>query len=411
MHRTGVRRCSLEHTVRHGHWIRRRCSAAAPAGVFRRSATMHPVGSMLRFWTSASWIALLLFAGGKAQATDLDNLLWTARWNHDGSQFAVGGVHTLRIFDSDTLESRSLLPKALDVRLGGTNIPYVAVTRLAWHPTSNLLAVSSQGKNVGGIYDVSSSQRTDLSATEEHFGRGVSWRPDGRRLAYTSDDRLVISKDDGTLLHDIPRYKEAKGLTGVAWSPLGDRIVTIGARITLHDAQGNPIRQRMHRPEAQERLQLLLCVAWHPSGDFFVVGDYGTDRDDPVLQFWSAEGELIKSITLKGDTQIRNVSWKRDGSRLASASSKLGIWKRDGELEFEAKSPDLLWGVDWHPNGEKVLTSSIAGRVTLWSANALVEKQVGVPPRSEPRADGAANGNLPIRAGTNSTSSAAGSPH
>jgi len=370
-----------------------------------RSATMPSIRSMFTFWISSSWLALSLFVGGNAQATDPDNLLWTVRWNHDGSLFAVGGVHTLWVFDSDTLESRSLFPKALDVRSGNTNISYVAVTRLAWHPTSNLLAVSSQGKNVGGIYDVSSGQRTVLSAAGEHFGRGVSWSPDGRRLAFTSDDRLMISKADGTLLHDIPRYKEAKGLTGVAWSPLGDRIVTIGARITLHDDQGKPIKQVMHRPEARERLELLLCVAWHPSGDFFVVGDYGTDIDDPVLQLWSADGNLMKSITLKGDTQLRNVSWNRDGSRLASASRKLGIWKRDGELEFEAKSPDLLWGVDWHPNGDKVLTSSIEGRVTLWSSNALVEKQVVVPPRSEPRAepDGAANGNQPIRAETNST--------
>jgi len=120
-------------------------------------------------------------------------------------------------------------------------------------------------------------------------------------------------------------------------------------------------------------------VAWHPSGDFFAVGDYGTEVDDPVLQFWSADGELLKSINLDGDTQIRDLSWNRDGTRLASASSKLGIWKRDGELEFEAKSPDLLWGVDWHPNGETILTSSIGGRVTLWSSAAKVVKEILEP--------------------------------
>jgi len=281
------------------------------------------------------------------------------------------------------------------VSSGKTQVPYSAITRLAWHPSRNLIAVSSQGQNVGGIYDALSGGRTALSAARTHFGRGVSWSPDGRRLAFTSDDRLMISEADGTRLYDIPRYQAAKGLTGVAWSPAGDRIVTIGARITLHNAQGKPIKQVMHRPEAEERLQLLLSVAWHPSGEFFAVGDYGTEVDDPVLQFWSAEGELIKNITLKGDTQIRDLAWNRDGSRLAAASRKLGIWTRDGELEFEAKSPDLLWGVDWHPNDNQILTSSIEGRVTLWSANAQVEKQVVGPPGTEPRAEPEITGKLP----------------
>ena len=326
--------------------------------------------------------ALLLLGEGKANEATLDNILWTARWNHDGSLFSVGGVHTLWVFDTQTLKRKSLLASTHSVRSGDTNSPYMAVTRIAWHPNSNLLAVSSQGRNVNGIYDMASGERITLTPRQDDFGRGVSWSPDGSRLAYSIDDRLRISKADGTLLYDIPRYRDAKGLTGVAWRPTGDRIVTVGARITLHDAQGKPIKQVVHRPEAQESIQLLLCVAWHPSGDFFVVGDYGTDVDDPVLQFWSADGELLKSITLKGDTQIRNVSWNHDGSRLASASGKLRIWKKDGTLESEAKAPDLLWGVDWHPNGDKIITSSLEGRITLWNSTAEVVKEISVTPGS-----------------------------
>jgi len=371
----------------------------------------YPIRSMFHAWVLVSLIALPLMVMEEARAKDHGNILWTARWQHDGSRFAVGGIHALWVFDSHTLEKKSLLPKMPGVQSSHTNFPYMAVTQVAWHPNSDLLAVSSQGKNVNGIYDIASGKRIPLTALQVDFGRGVSWSPDGSLLAFTSDDRLRISKADGTLLHDIPRYKDAKGLTGVAWRPSGDRIVTVGARITLHDAQGEPIKQMMHRPEARERDQLLLCVAWHPSGEFFVVGDYGTEVDDPVLQFWSADGELLKSITLKGDTQIRNLSWTGDGSRLASASSKLRLWTRDGELEFEAESPDLLWGVDWHPKDDKILTSSIEGRVTLWSSTAQVVKEVVVPPRSQPLAepDGAANGSQPIRPETNRTSSAAGS--
>lgn len=334
-----------------------------------------PIHSVSNAWLTVSLIALSVLVVDHVRAADSDDILWTAKWNHDGSQFAIGGNHALWVFDSNMIEKKSLLPELLK-QPGSIDLPYMAVTQVAWHPSGARLAVSSQGKNVSGIYDIASGKRVAWSRVENDFGRGVSWSPDGSRLAITSDDRLRILKDDGTVLHDIPRYKEAKGLTGVAWRPTGDRIVTVGGRITLHDAQGQPIKQIMHRPEAQERLQLLLCVAWHPSGKFFVVGDYGTEMDDPVLQFWSADGELLKSITLAGDTQIRSVSWNRDGSRLASASSKLRTWKRDGTLEFEAESSDLLWGVDWNPKDDKLLTSSMEGRVTVWTSTVQVEKEV-----------------------------------
>lgn len=254
----------------------------------------------------------------------------------------------------------------------------MAVTSVDWHPSDDTLAVSSQGPggDAKGIYRVDSGDRIAL---EGGFARDVSWSPKGDALAMTSDGALRIWRHDGTLLHEIPRYREGKGLTSVAWRPSGDRIVTVGARITLHDGQGKPIRQLTHRPEAGDRLQLLLCVEWHSSGEFFAVGDYGTEVDDPVLQFWSADGELLKSIPLEGDTQLRNLAWNHDGSRLASASSRLRIWTRDGELESDAPSPDLLWGVDWDPTGERILTTSTEGRVTLWNKSAEVIREIVLP--------------------------------
>ncbi|MDA0813998.1 MAG: WD40 repeat domain-containing protein [Verrucomicrobia bacterium] len=331
-------------------------------------------------FVSVSLMMSPLLATGNARALDYDRILWTTEWNHDGSRFAVGGVNTLWVFDSNTLERKSLLPKTPGVQEGDINIPYVAVTSVSWHPSGILLAVSSQGRDVNGVYDIVSGDRTPLKVDQ---GRGVSWSPDGARVALSSsgNGHLGIWKSDGTLLHNISRYEKAKGLTGVSWRPSGDRIVTIGGQITLHDAQGKPIRQMTHRPETEERLCLLLCVEWHPSGEFFAVGDYGNEVDDPVIQFWSADGELLKSVTIQGGAEIRNISWNHDGSLLASASEKLRIWTKDGRLKHESESPDLLWGVSWHPKGDKILTSSIEGRVTLWSPTAKVIKEIIVPAR------------------------------
>ena len=317
-----------------------------------------------------------LFA--KDEPLEPSQILWTAQWNHDGSRFAVGGEHSLWVYDADTLERRSLLPPSHDAVTGTAAPAYMAVTHVAWHPSQNVLAVSSQGKNVTGLYDLDHGRWTPLPPRQENAGRGVAWNPEANRVAISSPDdgHLRIYDDHGTLLHDVPRYRDAKGLTGVAWRPTGDRIVTIGSRITMHDAEGTPVKQWMHRPEARQGKQLLLSVAWHPSGEFFVVGDYGTEADDPVLQFWSADGDLIQSTPLEDDREIRNISWKPDGSRFATASNKIAIWTEDGELEFKALAPDLLWGVAWHPQNDTLLTTDIVGRITLWNERAERVKSI-----------------------------------
>lgn len=325
-------------------------------------------------WASKSLIALALPWVSSTLAEE-DKILWTVQWNHDGSHFAIGGEHTLWVVDSTTLEKKALLQDTLREQSDDSEIPFWAVTKVAWHPDKPILAVASQGWNVNGLYDLETGKRVRLTTLESDFGRSISWSPDGNRIAFNSDDRLIISAIDGTVLHDVPRYKQAKGLTGVAWSPKGNRIVTLGARVTLHDEQGKPMKQLVHRPEALESLQLLLSVAWHPSGEFFVTADYGTRSDDPVLQFWSAEAELIKTIPLIGDEEVRELSWNHDGSLLASASSKLQIWDQNGELKHAVKSDDLLWGVDWNPSGDKILTTSIDGQVTLWSYTSQLKKE------------------------------------
>ena len=145
----------------------------------------------------------------------------------------------------------------------------------------------------------------------------------------------------------------------------------------MYDAKGTLIKQVRHRPRAKGEC-LLLCVEWHPSGDFFVVGDYGNQRthDLPVLQFWSDELVPQATITASTSAEIRNISWSPDGELLASASDGLRIWTKGGQLVKHGQSPDLLWGVRWNNAGNSLLTSSLSGRITLWTSEADVRRIV-----------------------------------
>ena len=346
---------------------------AAARGAFGHAATGAPHTVALRVFTLALWA---LVCGGahlcEAQATDNKNILWSVDWSSDGKFFAVGGAWT-GIFDAKT-QLRHAAP-ALD--------SLKAIAKVRWHPRRQLLAISGGADGATAIYDVAAGRKVELNIKEGT--RGISWNPTGERLATAGGDgALQIWQADGKLLRTTKPPK-AKSLTGVAWHPKEDKIVTVGEFITLQDGNGKTLKQVSHRPEARGMI-LLLCVEWHPSGEFFVVGDYGNKDtgDAPTLQWWSSEGSLLKSVEVAGKAPLRNVSWSTDGSLLASASDALRIWSKDGALQHVGKSPDLLWGIRWNRAGTWLLTSSHEGRVTLWSATAESLKSVVEAPNCAP---------------------------
>ncbi|MFT6809664.1 MAG: WD40 repeat protein [Saprospiraceae bacterium] len=128
-------------------------------------------------------------------------------------------------------------------------------------------------------------------------------------------------------------------------------------------------------------IQQTLCTEWHPSGEFFVTGDYGEFDAEGVenvkLQFRNADGKKIHEIA-SGTKEYRNIRWSPDATQLASASEALRIWSPEGYLISESEpSDDLLWGVDWSPDGKLIITSSRQGNIVLWDnkANKIQEME------------------------------------
>ena len=296
-------------------------------------------------------------------------ILWSVDWSPNGQSFAVSG-EWIRIFDVASFEPVAL-PALADSK---------PASKVRWQPGGKRLAVSGGAYETTAIYDFVSQQKTLLPTNPRKEGtRGIAWDPTGQRLATAGNDgSLQIWTVEGTLLHTY-RAEKSKSLTGVAWHPSEDKIVTVGEFIRLHDSSGTLLKQIVHRTE-EKGVVLLLCVEWHPSGEFFAVSDYGNPDTGaiPAIQFWSSDGQLLKTIEVKG-AALRNVSWSPDGRWLASASDALRIWSKSGELQHEGKSPDLLWGVRWHPQGNLILTSSMEGRVTLWTPAAIVERRIVEP--------------------------------
>lgn len=281
---------------------------------------------------------LLLSSGAKPSG------VWTAEWKPDGSILALSG-------DDSTL----WIYAGKDLRLSKTVSVGAMVLGLAWHPQKPLLAIATR-KGIQ-FWDVQSGKMTPLPGIKTG-GRGIGWNHDGSLLALADGNGVVqITDANGKLIRSIPKG-DRNGYLTMHWHPSRNLILTGGDEIHVWDTAGNALQSFRHRKEQTG----ILSVRWHPSGQFFAVGDYGHEQEGmpTVLQFWKADGSLIKTIT-GHHAEIRNLRWNHDGSQLATAADGLRLWDKEGKLLRTMPSKNHLWGLAWSPDGKRIAAMPFEG--------------------------------------------------
>ncbi len=284
-------------------------------------------------------------------------ILWTADWSSNGEYIAIGGnMDTLKIYSAKDLQrSKSYLIKN-------------TITSVKWHPFKNILAVGTQfsGDSVR-IFNFDTDKIIKLKGISPDGVRGIDWNYTGDFLAVADNDAQISIFDiNGNAIRTI-KHENTKSITSIDWHPGKNIFTTVGDKIRIFDVDGTLLKTVKHRQEDV----LLLSVAWHNSGDYFVTGDYGDNQYDykPLLQFWNANGDLLKSISV-GIGAYRNLSWNSKGNKLATASDALRIWDKQGSLISEGNSKDQLWGVSWNKKGNRIVTSSQEQHITIWDNKA-----------------------------------------
>ena len=188
-------------------------------------------------------------------------ILWAADWSHDNAYFAIGGNDSLlRIYSADSFK----LVKSYKLEH--------TIERLHWHPTRNVLAVAGYGFFLVDV-ERDSIQRLigEQELKSDFIGRSIAWNRNGTLLAIADyEGRLSIWTEAGKHLRTI--FKDAtKSYVAVTWHPQKDEIIVLSEFIRMYDLKGNLLKKLEHRAEKV----LMLSVQWHPSGEFFVIGDYG----------------------------------------------------------------------------------------------------------------------------------------
>lgn len=279
---------------------------------------------------------------------------WTLDWSADSKLIASGGDDSLvRIYNANTLA----VMKAY--HLNGM------IRQVRWHPTNHFLFITCITP-IQEILNVDTDEVV-LRARIQQGARAIDWSYDGMRLAIADGEGMVRSLGIDGKEGKVFGGNDRRSYFSLDWHPSRNILVTGGDDIRLFDTETGLLKIIKHRAENTG----VLVVRWHPSGEYFVSGDYGHHEEGipSLLQFWSVDGELIKAIRAS-KKEYRTLAWSPDGHYLATAGDQLRIWSKSGDLIFEDDSGSSanIWGMAWRSDNKKLACIDFAGNLKTWSA-------------------------------------------
>jgi len=276
---------------------------------------------------------------------------------------------------------------------------------LAYSPTGGTLATGSADKTVR-LWDLSTRETTAILKGHRTYTHAVAFSADGRLLASAGGDLYL--RDPANGLRAMARQEGGRPIAGLALSPDGRFLVTVGRRLgganiaiagdvkfwdaatALLGAGENQPRRRGSRaipPAAAalgesslaEYLNAHRWGAWSialdPAGTLLAVG---TDNGGVLL--WDIPAAQLRA-RLEATAAIRSLAFSGDGHHLAAAeASRVRVWDvRTGASIAILKGHEKPVGsVTFFPGSSvgrrTFLSGSQDGTVRVWDLNPPRER-------------------------------------
>ncbi|MBX2913980.1 MAG: hypothetical protein KF856_01780 [Cyclobacteriaceae bacterium] len=276
---------------------------------------------------------------------------WTLDWNANDLLASGGDDSLVRIYNAINLKL---------IKVYKTN---GMIRQVRWHPNEALLLVSGVTISVLNLVTNKSIPLQNV----KYGARAIDWSYDGEHIAAADGNGTVHIWNREGFKENILLGNDQKSYLSLDWHPHQNLILTGGEDIRIFKIETGLQKAIKHRTEATG----VLVVRWHPSGKFFVIGDYGHHDEgiESLIQFWSPEGNLLKTIRAS-KKEYRTLAWSYDGKLLATSGDALRIWNESGELIFEDKSgtSNDIWGMAWNRINTKLACIDFDGNLKIWSA-------------------------------------------
>ncbi|MER8595734.1 TIR domain-containing protein [Mesorhizobium sp. M1182] len=296
----------------------------------------------------------LLTLGGPRQS------IYSLAWSPDGQSIATASEDGI---------ARVWGPVA------GSGIELAALkgNDLAWAPDNNVLAVSDTDLNDIDWNDAGATLLA-LQGTNAVESTRVVWSTDGKRLAGISGDHRVIW--DAT----TGKLSESVALDQYVWPVWSPDLTRFAA------TRGGETVLRVHNAENGNELSVfefgnenISEITWSPDGKRLAIvggggsqagsGGYGTaEVRDAGTGKLVAEGPVEQGVEY-----VSRVAWSSDGRRLATDSSKNGlyVWNAaTGDQLSELVDHDhATTAIAWSPDDLEIATGSTDGTARIWDSS------------------------------------------
>jgi WD40 repeat protein len=283
---------------------------------------------------------------------------WTVSWSYDDKYVAVGDDNgRLSIYETTNWK-----------KIKTWQFQHTTIARVEWSPKELILAVASgsyqKQDSVIQVYDLA-NDKVLLYRSDSIQGRCVTWRADGERLAFAgSKGAISIFNKEGKFRKTLSYYN-SKSLMDIDWHPTEEKILVVEEDIVVLDEHSDVVLATYD--DGSKNKGILTCQ-WHPSGKFFVIGDYGHENEgaEPsYVRYFDVEGKLLKQVK-ESKYEYRNVRWSSDGRYLAASGDVLLLLDEKGnKIRSVRFDQNNLWGVEFNHAGNKIILSDGAGNIRL----------------------------------------------
>ena len=202
----------------------------------------------------------------------------------------------------------------------------------------------------------------------------VAFSPDGDQIAagMISADRdqpnpiYFFDSSSHDMLMDLPIVASGHSsrITALAYSPNGHLVASASydGKVCLWNSETGSLVQTLNGHDGRVH-----CLAFQPGGNLLASGGY-----DETVRLWNYKsGEELQQFNDQ-EGAVNSLAWTPDGSGLASSHGELVCFReleRQDSKRIMRGHQDDVTGLSFHPNGQRLASSSLDGTIRLWDQN------------------------------------------